>query len=193
MKALFIVGSPRVKGCTSLLVDKVMNGMRGSGISITKRVLGKMSINYCLGCKECYATRRCVQRDDMDLLLGELFESDLILIAAPSYWGDVPGQLKVFFDRSAALCDTLEGGTIVSPGKRGFSLAVRAGSRQKENQHIIDTIEHYYGHLGIQPSGRITFERVDEVNDIIADHDLMQKAEGFGEIISEYEVKRSRG
>lgn len=185
MKALFIAGSPRVKGCTSLLVDRVMTGMRGCGISITKHVLGDMRIDYCLGCKTCYATRRCVQRDDMDMLVDELFESDLILIAAPSYWGDVPGHLKVFFDRSAALCDTLEGGTIVPPGKKGFSLALRAGRRQEENQHIIDTVEHYYGHLGIEPCGRITFEKVNEVDDILSDDVVSDRAVEFGRKISE--------
>lgn len=73
-----------------------------------------------------------------------------VIIASPSYWGDVPGQLKVFFDRCTPLCNTGEGGTSVPKGKVGISIAVRAGTRQEENMHLIDS-EHYFGHLEVKP------------------------------------------
>lgn len=185
MKALFIVGSPREHGCTSLMVDKIIEGMSGSGIDVTKHVLGKMKINYCLGCKTCQSSRQCVQSDDMDILINDLFTSDIVLIAAPSYWGDVPGQLKVFFDRSTPLCDTNEGGTSLPKGKKGYSVALRAGSRVDENQHLINAIEHYYGHLGIEPVDHWTFESINEVNDVLDNPDVLKKAfEGGRKIVA---------
>lgn len=183
MKALFIVGSPRDNGCTSLIVDKIIDGL-GNNIEVKKRVLGKMMINYCLGCKTCQSSHQCVQNDDMDNLLNELIESDMILIAAPSYWGDVPGQLKVYFDRNTPLCDTNPGGTPVPKGKRGYAIAIRAGSRVDENMHLIDTIEHYFGHLGIETIARLTIERVNEVNDIVNNPRVLEKAFRFGQEIA---------
>lgn len=180
MKALLIVGSPREKGCTSLIVDSVIDGMKESSIAIKKYVLGSLTINYCMGCKSCQTSKQCVQCDDMDVLIHELLESDLILIAAPSYWGDVPGQLKVFIDRCTALCNENVGGTPVPPGKKGYSIAIRAGSRVQENQHLIDAIQHYYGHLGIEPVGQLTFERIHEVENILDNPDVLQRAHEFG-------------
>lgn len=180
MKALFIVGSPREKGSTSLIADKIIEGMNDSGIQVKKFVLGMMKIGYCLGCKTCQTSRKCVQQDDMEVLFQEIFASDILLIAAPSYWGDVPGQLKVFFDRSTPLCDTNKGGTPVPAGKKGFSVAVRAGSRVEENLHLTGAIEHYYGHLGIKPITGWTFERINEVNDITENPELLQRANEIG-------------
>lgn len=107
-RALCIIGSPRENGCTSFIVQKVAQGMIDSGIDVKSYVLGVMDIKYCKGCKACYKSRKCVQRDDMDLIIKDLFESDIILVASPSYWGDISGQLKVFFDRCTPLYNSFE-------------------------------------------------------------------------------------
>lgn len=181
MLALCIVGSPKTDGCTALVVDQIIKGIFENGIEVRKRVLGNMNINFCTGCKVCYETRSCVQRDDMDGLIKDMFEADFILIAAPSYWGDVPGQLKVFFDRSTPLCNTGKGGTSVPKGKKGFSVAIRAGLRKEENLNIIHSIEHYFGHLEIEPIDYLTFESLDIKNDFTAD--MKKKAFEFGKNI----------
>lgn len=159
MRAICIIGSPRSNGSTACVTDKIIEGMKANNINVKRYVLGEMDIKYCKGCKKCYETRKCIQNDDMDKIITDLFEADIVLIASPSYWGDVTGQLKVFFDRSTPLSDT-NGGTIIPQGKIGISVAVRTGRRVKENMHLIHTIEHYYGHLGIKPVKRFTVEGV---------------------------------
>jgi multimeric flavodoxin WrbA len=176
MKALCIIGSPRENGCTSFITGKVAQGMIDSGIEVKSYVLGSLDIMYCKGCKTCYKTRKCIQRDDVDQIINDLFESDIILVAAPSYWGDVPGQLKVFFDRCTPICNTGEGGTSVPKGKIGISVAVRAGHRQEENMHLINCIEHYFGHLEIKPVERYTVERINDVSDFENRKEELEKA-----------------
>lgn len=76
--------------------------------------------------------------------------SDYIVIAAPSWWADVPAQLKTFFDRTTPYGDT-------NPKRKykaekpikGIAIAVRAGVREAENDLILNAIQHYFGHLGI--------------------------------------------
>jgi multimeric flavodoxin WrbA len=160
MKAICIIGSPNENGNTAFIVDKIIQGMSANNIDIKRYVLGSMNINYCKGCKSCYETRRCVQQDDMELILKEMSESDVVLIASPSYWGNVTGQLKVFFDRCTPWCDTLDGGTTMPKGKIGISIAIRAGQSEKENQHIIHEIAHYFSHLGIRPVKSLTIEGI---------------------------------
>ncbi len=181
-KMLFIVGSPRRNGCTSKIADLVIQGT-GSVFQVRKIVLGDLKLNFCLGCKSCFSTRKCVQRDSMDQLFEAIFDADILVMAVPSYWGDVPGQMKVFFDRSTPLCDE-NGGTIVPAGKRGYSIAVRAGQRIEENLQLIKAMEHYYGHLGIRSEGNATFERIADIEDIGKSSEVVEKAIKFGQMIA---------
>jgi multimeric flavodoxin WrbA len=130
------------------------------------------------------AKRALVQRDDMDRVIADLMRADVVLVASPSYWGDVTGQLKVFIDRCLPLCNARAGTTSVPPGKVGIAVAIRAGSRKAENQHIIDTIEHYFGHLGIEPVARFTAERIDAVSDFCNAHIAEARRLGRSVILS---------
>ena len=185
MRALCIIGSPRENGWTAFITKRVAQGMIDSGIDVKSYVLGDMEIKYCKGCKTCYKTRRCIQRDDMDQVIKDLFDADIIVVSSPSYWGDVSGQLKVFFDRCTPLCNTGEGGTSVPKGKVGISIAIRAGHRQEENLHLINCIEHYFGHLEIKPVERLMIERIDDVNDFGKKKEEVEKAYWIGRNIAE--------
>jgi len=166
MKAICIVGSPNPDGSTAFLVDKIIDGMNMAGVEAERFVLGQLNINYCQGCQECETTQECVQRDDMDTLLAGILDADIVLLASPSYWGDVTGQMKVFIDRSLPLCNAKTGQTPVPEGKIGIAVAVRAGSSVGENQHIVDTFEHYFGHLGIELRASVMVEGVDSPADL---------------------------
>lgn len=158
-KALCIVGSPNRAGSTARLMAEAALGLADAGFATNTFYLADMRIGYCTGCNGCSAKRQCVQRDDMDILISQLMQADVVCIGSPSWWGDVTAQLKTFIDRSLPLCDT-RGGTIVPPGKLGMSIAVRAGRSPLENHHLLETIEHYYGHLGIKAASRIQCEGV---------------------------------
>ncbi len=180
MKALCIVGSPKKNGCTAHIVDSIASGMKDNGIEVKTYILGEMNINYCRGCLTCNKTRKCIQQDDMDLIITDLIDSDIILVASPSYWGDVTGQLKVFFDRSNPYCNMGEGGTSIPAGKVGIAVAVRAGQRQSENQHLIDTINHYYNHLQIKPIESYTVEGIMYKEDFSGREELIEEAYNLG-------------
>lgn len=185
MKTCCIIGSPREKGNTAFIVDQVVTGMTEKGIDVKRYGLGALNINYCRGCHSCKETRRCVQRDDMDLVIQDLFEADIVLVASPSYWGDVTGQLKVFIDRCTPLCNAKTGETSVPPGKVGVAVAIRAGQSVSENQHIIDTIEHFFGHLGIALVETYTLEGVDQPADLEGKDAKIHEAYELGLRVSE--------
>ncbi len=176
MKALCIVGSPRENGCTAHVVKSIAQGMIDTGIEVKTYFLGNMKISYCQGCMSCHKTRKCTQDDDVDLIMNDLMESDIILIASPSYWGDITGQLKVFIDRSTPYGNTCDGGTSIPCGKVGIAVAVRAGQREIENQHIVDTINHYYSHLEIKPIESFTIQSIMDVEDFAGREEEMKRA-----------------
>ena len=168
MKAICIIGSPRPNGSSAFITDKIIKGMKQSNIEVNRYCLGEMKISFCLGCKNCHKTGRCVQSDDMDIIMEELIASDIVVIASPSYWGDVTGQLKVFFDRSTPYSETNPNDNKVKipEGKKGIAVAIRAGHSERENIHIIESIEHYFGHLGIKPAGSLSVTGVDTISDL---------------------------
>lgn len=171
MQAVCIVGSPRNNGSTAYVVDKVIEGMKENDIKVKRYCLGNMNINFCYGCKKCYEKDgRCVQKDDMDLIMKDIFESDIIVIASPSYWGDITGQLKVFFDRSTPYGDTNENRQVIPNGKKGISIAIRAGKTDRENIHILESIEHYFDHLSIKPIARLSIRETDTLEDLLKNH-----------------------
>lgn len=184
MKAICIIGSPRSNGSTGIIIDKIIEGMKETGIVSIRYCLGNVHINFCLGCKKCYQDGGlCVQKDDMETIMKDLIEADVVIIASPSYWGDITGQLKVYFDRSTPYCDTNENRSRIPAGKKGISVAIRAGQTDRENLHIIESIEHYYGHLGIEPVGRLSIRGIDTVDDLYQRKEEIDKAYELGKNI----------
>lgn len=92
--------------------------------------------------------------------------ADKIISVAPSYWADVPGQFKVFIDRCTPWCDTHEPHASISEGKKGYSIALRTGPGMYECERIIRTIEHFYGHLHIEASGKLGLCKVEYKEDV---------------------------
>ena len=182
MRAICINGSARDNGSTAHLVDQAIAGLRDGGVNeVSRYCLGKAHIAYCRGCKACYQPGgQCVQHDDMDTIMADLLAADIVLIASPSYWGDVTGQLKVFFDRSTPYCNTNPNHPPVPEGKVGLAIALRAGSSEGENQHIIASIAHYYGHLGITPAGSLSVTGVDCLDDLMKKPEAIEAAYALG-------------
>ncbi len=150
MQVLLLNASPKNNGATQEILWTIQEALPAGAVGEVV-CLGDYDLQYCLGCKQCYHTRQCVRQDDMPLLMGKLDAADVLVIAAPSYWADVPGQFKVFIDRCTPYGDTNpdpEHKTL-GPGKRCYGVALRTGNRLGECQHILDTIAHWCGHMGV--------------------------------------------
>lgn len=180
VKAVCIVGSPREQGVTAKVTDVLGKGLRDAGAEVKTFFPGSLNIAYCKGCMTCLSTRKCIQTDDMDKVMDAVAAADIVVVASPSYWGDITGQLKVFFDRSTPYGNTCDGGTIIPAGKKGIAVAVRAGMRQTENQHLVDAMNHYFSHLEIEPAGALTIESVMNPEDLSGRDDVLDDAYALG-------------
>jgi multimeric flavodoxin WrbA len=180
MKAICIIGSPHANGSTMQVTEHMKRGLSAVGIDCTMYLLNDLHIAYCQGCESCVTSTRCMQRDDMDILIPAMLSADIVIIASPSYWGDITAQLKTFIDRCMPLADTRPTGTIVPPGKRGVAVAVRAGNSPGENKHIIATLHHFFAHLGITPVADLTFEGIHTPADLSERQTELQQAYEIG-------------
>ncbi len=154
MNALVINCSPVRTGATAEIVKTVSKQL--SYKYNTKSIcIDDYEFSFCKGCRSCHTTAKCVQHDDIDLIMGEYEWADIIVSVAPSYWADIPGQFKSFIDRCTPWCNTHEPHATISRGKKGYAIALRTGPSMRECDKIIESIEHFYGHLEIECCGKI--------------------------------------
>ena len=108
MKVMAIIGSPRRGGNTELLVDRVIEGCRSRGnTEIEKVFIADRNIQYCSGCLTCTfpppGTGKCVLRDDMDMLIEQIRESDAFIFGTPNHMRTVSAPPLNFLARMLPL------------------------------------------------------------------------------------------
>lgn len=181
MKALCINGSPHEMGSTGYIISRVAQGLKDSGNEVVTYCLGKEQLNYCLGCKECYKKGECVQHDSMDKIIADFKDADIVVVGTPDYWGDVSGQLKVFFDRCTPYANTNENRIHMDKKRYGVSVSVREGTTERENIVIVNSIEHFFGHMEVEPVESITVTQTSTIDDLMANHsDTVEQAYTLG-------------
>lgn len=180
MKITLINGSARANGSCSFLLDKMISAYQKNGIDTKKYNISQMNIGYCKGCKKCYADGRCIQNDDTEMIVEDILSSDYVVIATPSYWADVPAQLKTFFDRNTPYGNTNPNRILTADKEiQGIGIVVRAGKSKKENEVILDFIDHYYGHLGIIPVKRFSVREVDCLDDLMKKENVIDEVHNY--------------
>jgi multimeric flavodoxin WrbA len=114
-----------------------------------------MKINHCIGCLKCkYDTPgKCFQDDDMSLTIEKMYEAKALVIASPTYFGNVPGPTKNFFDRSIPTTYTGKGavwegaenhGTRPFKGQPAVIMAISGGGDHEKTAANIRLVLEYY-------------------------------------------------
>ncbi|MHC4463022.1 MAG: flavodoxin family protein [Planctomycetota bacterium] len=108
MNVLIVNASPRNKGITSTLLAEVETTINSTHNAEVVRIQ-ELNIKPCTGCLKCRPDKTCIlPRDDAHVLAEKIRESDLLIIGSPVYWGNMPGTLKIFFDRNVPLFEYCE-------------------------------------------------------------------------------------
>lgn len=98
-KMLAILGSPHVNGTTAAMLSCAANAARQAGWHVDIVNLYKEDIAFCKGCRTCLQTKKCIQTDSVERIAAQLRECDMVVLAAPVYWANVPAAVKNLFDR----------------------------------------------------------------------------------------------
>jgi len=96
---LAILGSPHVNGMTAAMLNCAVRKAQKTGYTVTKMNLYEKRLSFCTGCRACIKTQICVQKDDIQEIVASLHECQIVLLAAPVYWANVPAPVKNLFDR----------------------------------------------------------------------------------------------
>lgn len=144
MKVIAINSSPNMgKGNTALVLDPFLEGMREAGAEVELFYTKKLKINPCQGEINCWVKTpgKCLQQDDMQMLLPKLGEADILVLASPVYVDGVTGPMKNLLDRIIPLAQPffeLRDGHCRHPGRDGTEggklvLVSNCGFWEKDN------------------------------------------------------------
>jgi len=103
MKVVAINGSARKDGNTAILIRHVFEELNAAGIETEMIQLAGQPVKGCLACYRCFENkdRQCAQKDDVvNECLPKMAEADGIIVASPTYFAGMSGQLKCFCDRA---------------------------------------------------------------------------------------------
>ena len=103
MKVLGIMGSPRLKGNTDLLLDEALKGAQSQGAEVEKILVDKHKIAPCREYYGCLKDGKCVIRDEMDGIYPKILAADAIIVATPIFFYTVSAPLLLLISRCQAL------------------------------------------------------------------------------------------
>lgn len=98
-KLLAILGSPHLNGTTAAMLECAIHASKQAGYDVTKINLYQKQIRFCTGCRTCIRTGACIQKDDIQEIALLLQECQMVVLAAPVYWANIPAPVKNMFDR----------------------------------------------------------------------------------------------
>ncbi len=180
MNALIFNCSPVRTGATAAMVQIIAEQLSARYETVTA-CIDDYSFRFCKGCRSCHKTGVCALPPDGAARIMAAFEAaDIIVLAAPSYWADVPGQFKAFIDRCTPWSNTHEPHAALSGGKKGYAAVLRTGPGMQECERLTATVAHFLGHLEIPCCGSLCLTGVESRADIPAN---MQKILDFCDTI----------
>ena len=137
MKVLGICGSPRKNANTETALREALKVIEKQGIETELITLAGKKIEFCTHCNIC-KTDPCPIKDDVPEILEKMSLSDAIIIASPTYFGNVTAQLKALMDRTLPL--RRQGMKLRN--KIGGAIAIGA-SRNGGQEHVCSAIHNF--------------------------------------------------
>lgn len=186
MHVLGISATPRENGNSEALLRAALAPFVQAKWDITRILLSQENILPCRGCDACATHGHCaITTDDMQKIYDAYHWCDVMVIAAPTYWRNVPAQLKAVFDRSYAL----HAGNLLV-GKLGGAIAVVRGSGAGQSI-VLNVIHNFYlssGMLCVPGELNGVTAIADKPGDILAQPRRLRQAEMLGENLLQYSM-----
>jgi len=193
VKILGIMGSPRIKGNTDLLLDETLKGAQSEGAETEKIIVDKLNIAPCKEYYGCYRDGNCIIRDDMDNIYPKLLDADGLIIASPMFFYGVSAQLKALIDRCQALwARRYILHTLPEKARKGVFIAVGATRGKRLFDGSILTIKYFFQALGVEYIGELLVRGVDQRGEIKQHPTALPDAFTLGKMLAQ-KVREAKG
>jgi multimeric flavodoxin WrbA len=180
-KVLVLLGSPRKKGNSATLAERIIKGAETAGATVERVYLHGQNIAPCNACYACQKkdSKGCAIDDDMQPIYKKLIESYAWVIASPVYWFTMSAQTKLFLDRCFGLFAYKKN---VFKGKR-IAIAMSYGDADSFSSGCVNalrTFQDSFTYTGSTIVGMV-HGSADKAGEIKTNKRLMGQAEKLGE------------
>jgi multimeric flavodoxin WrbA len=128
---------------------------------------------------------KCVLKDDLAQVLDAIHEADVLVMATPTYFGEVSSQLKTFMDRTFSFLAsdylTNPNPSRLSPGKKLVFIQTQAQPEENIFADIFPRYEGFFKWYGFGDTHLIRACGVGQVDDPASQKDAIELAEKTAE------------
>lgn len=164
------MGSPRKNGNTAFLLKTFLEEAKNHGAETHMVHVPGLNIHPCTGCALCEKKGYCHFEDDMQKEVFPLMRmSDVVVIASPIYFYNVPSELKALIDRSQTLWSRKYKLRLSDPGqsfRKGFLLSVGATRGKDLFDSIHLTMKYFFRGIAADFAGELTYNRIEELGEM---------------------------
>jgi multimeric flavodoxin WrbA len=179
-KVLVFLGSPRKKGNSAILAEKIAMGAMSAGAEVETVFLHGLNIAPCKSCYACQKpkSKGCSIDDDMQPIYQAMLDADAWVIASPVYWFTMSSQIKLWMDRCFAFPAYAK-----NPfARKRIAIAMSYGGEDPFDSGCINalrTFQDAYGYVGSKIVGMV-YGSAMNAGEIKANGALMKTAEELG-------------
>ena len=182
MKTVCVLGSPRPEGNSSIIAGYFCAELERLGAEVQTFALNKLTYRGCQACMVCKTTLdRCVLKDDLTAVLDSLREADLLVMATPVYFSDVPSQMKGFIDRLLSyLAPDYRTNPVksrFSPGKKLVFIQVQARPDEQKFADIFPRYEEFFDWYGFKERYHLRCWGARELGEVKSQKEIFTRAD----------------
>jgi multimeric flavodoxin WrbA len=166
LKVLGIMGSPRIRGNTDLLLDEALKGAESRGAEVEKIMAGNLKIAPCREIYACLKDGNCPLHDDMDNIYPKLLNTDAVIVATPIFFYTVSAQLMALISRCQALWSRRYVLNMDIPAKKGAFIAVGATKGAKLFDGPKLTIRYFFKAINAEYTDELLIRGIDKKGEI---------------------------
>jgi len=187
LKCLGIGCSPRVKGNTSILLERSMEGAEQAGAECETIYLRSYKFSPCIACEGCNRHGQCIVKDDMQEIYEKLLWADRIILAAPIFSMGINAMGKALIDRGQRFWATKYvlhqpvAERPQGPERRGILLSASGTNLPGIFDCAIRGIKYYYKMLDIKYSGEYCYSKVDAKGEILSRPEALEQVFNAGQ------------
>ncbi len=184
-KIIAFLGSPRKKGNTATVLERILAGARDAGAEVESVFLHGMDLHPCQECLVCQSVPDepgCAITDDMSGIYGKVLESDVIVLASPVFCWSVSAQMKILMDRMFCFFkfEEPELPRILIKDK-GIATVLTAGGDEFDGADLaVEVIQRLARCMSADYRGHFVAAKLTTPDDVRKDEALLERAYQFG-------------
>jgi len=182
MKTICLLGSPRPKGNSTTIAKYFCDAAERLGSQVQTFALNKLKFRGCQACMTCKTKLdKCVLKDDLTEVLDAVHQADVLVLATPTYFGEVSSQLKTFMDRTFSYLAsdylTSANPSRLNPGKKLVFIQTQGQEDENIFADIFPRYEGFFKWYGFDGTHLIRACGVVEPDDVASREDILRLAD----------------